>query len=401
MKPLLTTLDPVATPQETTETAAARTPAGVQILRLLLLAATASVIATWLWAWHGVQAYAWPGVDNDLTERGLAYLLILAPAVPVNLIAAIRLARGGARHYLAAAAALAVVQILLLFTPSAMPLADTMSDGATSVGIRHLYTVGPLLFTGLWIATTTKTRAWLGTAPRPRRAFGLEAAVWCLALAAALYTGTEVRDWTHTAAAPAAPAGEYAETGTWAALEQAVTETTDAIPDFLGFTTRTLDVASCDYLTPAGLPTYRYLLTYELREPAATPISLRWTEGDFHLTYDGATLEGTLRITAERAFPTSDPDDDRATYPTATGLHALTLEYTEAPTPTLNLQSPCVERTTTPTECILPQGDPTTDTINGITCRDLPELSRRCEVCRGGRGVAHPNHVAAIRCRRG
>ena len=127
--------------------------------------------------------------------------------------------------------------------------------------------------------------------------------------------------------------------------------------------------ADCHLLNvPAGLPTYRYSLTYELREPAANPIALRWNEGDFHLTYDGATLEGTRRITAERTFPTADPD--RATYPTATGRHALTLEYTEAPTPTLNLQSPCVERTTTSTECILPQGDPTTDTINGITCRD-------------------------------
>jgi hypothetical protein len=376
MKPLLTNpgLEPVPTPHGTTETAVTRTPAGVQVLRLLLLAATASVIATWLWAWHGVQAYAWPGVDNDLTERGLAYLLILAPAVPVNLIAAIRLARGGsrARLYLAAAGALAVVQTLLLLTPSAMPLADTMSDGSTSVGIRHLFTVGPLLFAGLWIATTPKTRAWLGAAPRPRRAFGLEAAVWCLALAAAAFAGTEVRDWTHTAAAPAAPAGEYTEAGTWAALEQAVTETTDAIPDFPGFTTRTIEAASCDYLTPGGLPTYRYLLTYELRAPAAAPIATRWTQDEFHLTYDGTALDGTRRITAERAFPTTAPDDDRAAYPTATGLHALTLTYTEAPTPTLHLESPCVERTTEPTACILPQGDPATDTITGITCRDLP-----------------------------
>ena len=234
MKPLLTPPGPelVTAPGATVGTAARRTraPIGVQAVRVLLIAATASVIATWLWAWDGVQAYAWPGVDNDLTERALAYLLILAPAVPVNLIAAIR----PARSYLAAAAALAAVQVLLLFTPSAMPLGDTMSDGATSVGIRHLYTVGPLLFAGVWIATTAKTRAWLTTAPRPRRAFGLEAAVWSLALAAAFYTGTEVRDWTRTAAAPAAPAGEYAEPGTWAALEQAVTETTDAIPDFPG-----------------------------------------------------------------------------------------------------------------------------------------------------------------------
>ncbi|MDN3242992.1 hypothetical protein [Glycomyces tritici] len=356
-----------------------RAPLSVQILRLLLIAATASVIATWLWAWQGVQAYAWPGVDNDITERGLAYLLILAPAVPVNLIAAIRLARGGRRaaRYLAAAAALAAVQTVLLLTPSAMPLADTMSDGSNDVGIRHLLTTGPLVFAGLWLATTTRARTWLGAAPRTRRLPGLEAIVWCLALACIVAMGTEVRQWTHTASATGAPAGEYAEPGTWAGLEQAVTETTDAIPGFTGFTTRTLEVQSCEYHTPAGLPTYRYLLTYELRDSAtepgapepsaAAPIAARWSEGEFTLTYDGATIDGTRLITAERTFPT---EEGRGTYPTATGVHAITLAYTEAPAPTLHLESPCVERATESTECILPQGDPDTDTVNGITCRE-------------------------------
>jgi hypothetical protein len=377
MKPLLSPPGPAAptvlsgTAETTVGPTRARPPASVQLLRILLLAATASLVATGHWAWQGVQAYAWPGVDNDLTERGLAYLLILAPAGPVNVIAAIRLARPGtgARFYLAAAAALAVLQTVILLTPSAMPLADTMSDGSTTVGVRHLCTVGPLLLAGLWMATTGKARSWLGATPAPRRRFFfLEAAVWCLALACAFTVGTAVRQWTHTAAAPLAPSGEYAEPGTWAALERAVTDTTDAIPDFAGFTTRTLDVVSCDYYTPAGLPTYRYELTYELRagtDGVAAAIATAWSGGDFTLTYDGETLDGTRRVTAEHAFPTTD-----GAYPTATGLHALTLEYIEGAASALHAESPCVERATEPTECILPQGNPTRDTINGITCRD-------------------------------
>lgn len=374
MIPLLTTPapDPTTVASGMAETATPRTPArppkSVRALRLVLLAATAAVILTWTWAWQGVQAYAWPGVDNGLTERGLAYLLIFAPAIPVNLLAAVHLTRGGrrAQRYLAASGALAVAQVVLLLTPSAMPLAQAMSDGSNAVGIRYLVTIGPLLFAGIWIATAPKTREWLGTTTKPRRRLLiLEAAVWCLALALALSTGSEVRQWAHTASETGFSHGEYTEAGTWASLELAVTETTDAIPSFPGFTTRTLDVVSCDYYTPAGLPTYRYLLTYELREPADAPIAARWSEDDFRLTYDGATLEDTRRITAERAFPF---EENRSTYPTENGAHAISLAYTEAGTPTLHLESPCVERNTEPTECILPQGAPTTDTITGITC---------------------------------
>jgi hypothetical protein len=376
MNPLLSPpgLDPADSGPAETAAPRTRPPLSVQTLRLLLIAATATVTATWLWAFHGVQAYAWPGVDNDLAVRALAYLAILGPAVPVNLLAAIRLSRGGrrARLYLAAAAALAVVQTVLLLTPGAMPSADTMTDGSNHVGIRHLVTIGPLLFAGLSLATTAKARAWLSLNPRPRRTYFIPEAVVCsIALASALLLGTEVRQWAHTYTAPLAAEGEYTETGTWAALEQAVTETTDAVPEFAGFTTRTLDVVSCDYRTPTGNATYRYELTYELRNSAAdpsaaTPIADRWTRGDFTLTYDGDTLAGNRRITAERAFPTTG-----GTYPTFTGVHAITLAYTETGAPTLHLESPCVERTgAAPTECILPQGDPATDTINGITCRD-------------------------------
>lgn len=348
-------------------TRAQRPPRSVQALRLLLLAAAATTMLTWLWAFRGVQAYAWPGVDNGLTERALSYLLILGPAVPVNFIAAVRLARGGkrARFYVAAAGTLAVVQVLLLLTPSAMPLADTMSDGSSTVGIRHLVTVGPFLCFGVWIATTERARAWLGATPKPRRSLlGLEAVVYGSSLACALVLGAVVHQWASTYTEPLAPAGEYAEPGTWAALEQAVTETTDAIPDFSGFATRTLDVESCGYHTPVGLTTYRYLLTYELRDSAAEPIADRWNEDDFELTYDGETLAGNRRITAERDFPTT-----ASGYLTDTGIHAITLAYTETGAPTLHLESPCVERATEPTECILPQGDPDADTIKGITCR--------------------------------
>ncbi len=360
MKPLLTPPCLDTTPIEAANPRTpARPPSSVQALQVVLLAATAAVVAIWLWTWNGVQAYAWPGVDNGLAARGLAYLLILAPAVPVNLLAAIWLARGGrrARLYLAAAGALVLVQTMLLLTPTAMPLSDAMSDGASAVGIRFLIVMGPFLFLGAWIATSTRARTWIGAGPaRPRRLLGAEAAVWCLALALAFGMGTEVRQWAETAAETEAPSGEYTEEGTWERLELAVAETTEAIPDFQGFTTRTLDVTPCGYNTPAGLPTYRYDLTYELREAAGEAIASRWAADDFALTYDGETLENTRLITAERSYATEGDTS-----------HAITLDYTEDPAAALHLQSPCAERTGTP-ECLEPQGDPIKDIIIGIAC---------------------------------
>jgi hypothetical protein len=360
MKPLLTPPGLDATPIETAiRRNPARPPLSVQTLQVLLLAAAAAVVAIWLWTWNGVQAYAWPGVDNGLTARGLAYLLILAPAVPVNLLAAIWLARGGRRAqlYLAAAGALVIVQTMLLLTPTAMPLSDAMSDGAATVGIRFLIVMGPFLFAGAWIASATPARTWLGVGPaRAGRLLGAEAAVWCLALALAIGMGTEVHEWAETAAEPEAPRGEYTEAGTWERLELLVTETTDAIPNFQGFTARTLDVVPCGYTTPAGLSTYRYDLTYELREAADEPIASRWAADDFSLTYDGETLEGNRLITAERTYAAEGDTP-----------HTITLDYTEDPAATLHLQSPCAERTGTP-ECLESQGNPIKDTIIGITC---------------------------------
>jgi hypothetical protein len=357
MNPLLTAPDIATAPIEAAPDRASA-PIGALALQALLLAATAAVVWIWLWTWHGVQAYAWPGVDNGLAERGLSYLLILAPAVPVNLLAAIWLGRGGRRAqlYLAAAGALALVQALLLLTPAAMPSDQAMSDGSAAVGMRFLVTLGPIVFAGAWIATTTRARAWLGATAPTRRLVNVETAVWFLALALAVGTGTEVRQWAGAAAEPGAPEGAFTEDGTWARLEQAVTETTGTVPGFTGFSTRTLDVIECGYRTPAGLPTYRYLLTYELRAPAEDAVAARWAEEDFTLTYDGATLEGTRRITAERVYAI-----DAAT-------HTVTLGYTGGEQPALHLQSPCVERTSDTPECLPAQGDPTVDATHGITC---------------------------------
>ncbi|MQM25292.1 hypothetical protein [Glycomyces albidus] len=334
-------------------------PPGVLTLQVLLLAEAAAVVAVWLWSWRGVQAYAWPGVDNGLAERGIAYLLVLAPSVPVNVLAAIWLGRGGrrARLYLAAAGALALVQLVILLTPSALPVREAMTDGAAAVGIAFLTATGPILFVGAVVAVTAKARGWLGAEPdRPRsRIAGIETAVWSLALLLAVAAGAEVRQWALAAAEPGEPRGEYTEAGTWARLEDAVAETTDALPAFSGFATRTVDVADCGYRTPAGLATYRYTVVYELRAadfPAyEAAIETRWAEGDYELTYDGATFEGVRRITAERA-------------------DEIALGYTGGAQPALTVASGCVERVDAEPECVPAQGEPTTDRVLGIACRD-------------------------------
>ncbi|WP_112133651.1 hypothetical protein [Glycomyces dulcitolivorans] len=334
-------------------------PPGVLALQALLLAEAIAVVAVWLWSWRGVQAYAWPGVDNGLAERGIAYLLVLAPSVPVNVLAAIWLGRGGrrARLYLAAAASLALVQVVILLTPAAMPVREAMTDGAANVGLRLLTATAPILFIGAVLAVTAKARGWLGAEPdRPRsRIAGVETAVWSLALLLAVAAGTEVRQWSLAAAEPGEPRGEYTEAGTWQRLEDAAADTTGALPAFSGFAARTVEVAECGYRTPAGLATYRYTLTYELRAadfPAyEAAVQTRWAEGDYELTYDGATLEGVRRITAERS-------------------DEIALAYTGGDAPALTLASGCVERVDGEPACVAPQGGPTTDTVLGIACRD-------------------------------
>ncbi|WP_335990274.1 hypothetical protein [Glycomyces sp. MUSA5-2] len=337
----------------------ARPPLGVLAIQALLLAEAAAVIAVWLWSWRGVQAYAWPGVDNGLAERGLAYLLVLAPSVPVNVLAAIWLGRGGrrARLYLAAAGSLALVQVVLLLTPSAMPVRQAMSDGAAEVAGVFLAATAPIVFLGAVLAVTAKARGWLGAEPdRPRgRIAGIETAVWSLALLLAVAAGAEVRQWALAAAEPGDPRGVYTETGTWQRLEDAVGETTGALPAFSGFAARTVEVASCGYRTPAGLETFRYSLTYELRTAdfPAYEAAVRdfWAEGDYAITYDGATLDGVRRITAERS-------------------DEIALGYTGGDAPVLTAASGCVERVDREPACVPPQGDPTTDMVRGIACRD-------------------------------
>ncbi|THV22047.1 hypothetical protein [Glycomyces paridis] len=368
MKPMLTHPGVETSPIEApTDLPRRRLPATVLALQALLLAETAALVWIWLWTWHGVQAYAWPGVDNGLFERGLSYLLILAPAVPVNLLAAIWLGRGGrrARLYLAAAGTLAAVQLVLLLTPSAMPVREAMSDGAAAVGIRFLLVVVPILFAGVAVSAHAHTRAWLGDGPvRPRsRIAGVETAVWCLALALAVGTGTEAREWAEAAAAPQDQLGRFAEPGTWARLEDAVADTVAGLPAFTGFVSRAVEVTSCDYANPAGLSTYRYALEYGLHAAEAgadeAAIAALWAEGDHRLTYDGETLEGTRRITAERLYSADDE------------VFTLTLRYTGGEVPLLHLESPCVERTDHTPECLPAQGDPETDTVEGLRCPDL------------------------------
>jgi hypothetical protein len=358
MNSLLTRPDIAAAPIEAAPARATR-PVTVLALQALLLGATAAIVGIWQWTWQGVQAHAWPGVDNGLAECGLTYLLILAPAVPVNLLAAIWLGRGGrrAQRYLAAAGALAVAQALMLLTPSALPGVEAVSDGASQVGIRFFVTMAPFVFLGAWIAAKPHARAWLDGDPAPTRPLvSVDTVVWCLALALAVGTATEVNQWASAAAAPGAPEGVFTEDGTWERLERAVTETTAAIPGFTGFSARTLEVVACGYHTRAGLPTFRYLLTYELRAPAGDAVAARWSEDDYTLTYNGDTIDGTRYIAAERVYAR-----DEAT-------HTVTLAYTEAEQPVLRVQSPCVERTGTAPECPAPQGDPTIDEIRGITC---------------------------------
>jgi len=359
MKPVLTSPGVATAPIEAGR-ASPWPPVSVQALQFLLLAESAAVVWIWLWTWRGVQAYAWPGVDPGLAERGLSYLLILAPAIPVNVLAAIWLGRGGRRAqlYLAAAGGLAVAQLMLLLTPSAMPAQEAMSAGGTAVGMRFLVTVIPIVFLATAFAATGKARAWLGAGPArtPRRVAGIEAIVWCLALALAVGTGSEVRQWAQAAAEPTEPRGEYTEEGTWARLEGAVTDTTEALPAFTGFAARYLHVEACDYRSNAGLLTYQYRLTYELRVADFTAyeqaIETRWDEDDYELTYNGATLEGTRRITAE-------------------STDEVTLQYAGGEDPVLHLESPCVERVEATPECLAPQGDPTKDEIEGITCPRL------------------------------
>ncbi|MEU6858334.1 hypothetical protein AB0B28_05590 [Glycomyces sp. NPDC046736] len=360
MEPLLAPPGVRTAPVETlSEPAPALPPPAVRALQLLLIGGAAVVVWIWLWTWSGVQAYAWPGVDNGLTERGLAYLLVLGPAVPVNLLAAIWLSKGGRRAqlYLAAAGALAAVQLVVLFTPAAMPVRLAMTDGGTAVGIRFLFTVVPILFLGIVLAAGTPVRGWLHEGPdRPLgRVVSVELAVWGLALVLALGAGTEVRAWASTAAEPKAPVGDFTEADTWQRLETAAGETVAALPAFNGFAARALEVAPCGYHTTAGLPAYRYLLTYEFRAADfptyETVIAERWTGEDYMLTYDGATLEGTTSITATRT-------------------DAITLAYTGGDRPALHLESSCVERTDTP-PCLPPQGAPTTDDIKGIRCPEL------------------------------
>lgn len=328
-------------------------PWQVQALRLTLLAQTAITAALGVLVWRGLQSFAWTdgGVETDLFERGMSYLLLLAPTLPVNLLAVGWLARGGhrARLYLAGAGVLVAVQQILLLTP-------LDPGGSLVAGAAFALTVGPVAFAGLALAATRRAKDWLreGPAPSARRVLGVEGLAWALTAVLALGTAASVDRWVAAATATGPPIGEYDESDVWARMEGAVTNTAAGIDAFPGFEARTVEVAYCGYRTDAGLQTYRYRIVYELApftEPdgeAAYAAAVRdaWSTDDYRLLYEGDTL-----LTAAR--------DDELTLHLALGEHAA-----------MELRSGCLERVDARPGCREPQGGvmPENDTIEGILC---------------------------------
>ncbi|GAB3236663.1 hypothetical protein GCM10027447_35140 [Glycomyces halotolerans] len=333
-------------------------PMRVQALRLLLLAQTAIVVWLWTWAWRAVQAHAWVGggVETDLLERGLSYLMVLAPAVPVNLLAAWWLGAGGrrARLYLAAAGALTAVQQILLLIP--VDPGRSMAAGAV-----FALTVGPVAFAGLAIAVTGEAKAWLGGEREPRRGrvIGLETAVWTMAAILAVGVAADVHRWVGAASQTGPPVGEFDESDLWPRMEEAVTNAAVSQAEFPGFESRLVEVTACGYRTESGLRTYRYRITYEMapfptgasEQAYTTAVRDRWSSDDYEILYEGVTYEGDPTITAHR-------QDD------------LTLLLALRERPILEIQSGCLERVAEAVPCIDPQGDvpASRDRIEGLPC---------------------------------
>lgn len=333
-----------------------RPPWRVQALRLTLLAQTALTAWLWLFVWRGLQSFAWigGGVETDLLERSLSYLLVLAPTVPVNLLAVLWLARGGhrARLYLVGAGVLVAVQQILLLTP-------IDPGGSIAAGAIFALTVGPVAFTALALALTRAAKDWLRE-DRPqaaRRVIGVESLVWGLTAVLALGIASSVDRWVAASAETGPPTGEYDESDVWERMEQAVAAADlDAFPGLRG---RTVQVDPCGYRTEAGLRTYRYLIVYELEpfidtaDEAAYAAAVReaWSTGDHRLVHDGTTLEGDPVIIAER-------HDE------------LTLHLTLGADAAIEVRSACLERVDDRPRCLAPQGGLTSghDTIEGIIC---------------------------------
>ncbi|WP_026932166.1 hypothetical protein [Glycomyces tenuis] len=330
----------------------------MQTLRLALLAQAAITVALWLGVWQGLQSFAWTGggVETDLLERSLSYLLVLAPTIPVNLVAAVWLGRGGhrARLYLACAGVLVAVQQILLLVP-------IDPGGYLAPGAVFALTVGPVAFASLALALTPRAKGWLREArPRSaRRVIGVEGLAWGLTAVLAVGVVSSVDRWVAASAETGPPVGAYDESDVWARMETAVTATAAGPDAFPGFDARTVQVTACGYRTDAGLRTYRYLLAYELApfaEPAdeaayAQAVREAWSGEDYQILYDGTTAEGDASIRASR-------EDE------------LTLHLVLGEAAALEIRSGCLERVDPDPGCLPAQGGvaPEDDTVEGLLC---------------------------------
>jgi hypothetical protein len=335
-----------------------RPPRRVQILRLALLTQAAITVALWLGVWRSLKTFAWAGggVETDLLERSLSYLLVLAPAVPVHVLAAFWLGRGGhrARLYLACSGVLVAVQQVLLLSP-------IDPGGSLAPGLAFALTVGPPAFASLALAMTPETKAWLREAgPRStRRVAGIEGVAWCMTAFLVLGVASSVDRWVAASTETGPPVGEHDESDVWARMESAVTATAASPEPFPGFEARTVQVTACGYRTEAGLRTYRYLLVYELEPFAETAeetayaraVREAWSSGDYQILYDGATADGAASIRASR-------EDE------------LTLHLVLGSDAALEVRSGCLERVDPDPGCLQPQGGvaPEHDTVEGLLC---------------------------------
>ncbi|WP_026924868.1 hypothetical protein [Glycomyces arizonensis] len=333
----------------------------MQTLRLVLLAQTALTAYLWVWVWRGLQSFAWMngGVETDLLDRSLSYLIVLVPSIPVNLLAVVWLARGGhrARLYLACAGVLVAVQQILLLTP-------LDPGGSIAAGLEFFVAVGPPAFAGLALAMTPRAKRWLRE-DRPRtarRVASVEGLAWGLAAVLAVGVAASMDRWVTASTETGPPVGEYDESDVWARMEAAVTATLTSADTFPGFDARTVQVTSCGYRTDAGLSTFRYRIAYELAAFAgptgeaayAAAVRSAWSTDGYRLVYDGTTAGGAASISAERQ------DELR--------LHLVLGESAE-----LEVDSGCLERVDPRVHCLAPQGGvaPENDTVVGLACPKL------------------------------
>ncbi|GAB3645236.1 hypothetical protein [Glycomyces tarimensis] len=335
-----------------------RPPKRVQILRTALLVQTAMVVALWLWVWRALQGYAWVGggVETNLFERGLSYLLVLAPTIPVNLLAIVWLGRGGRRSqlYLVTAGVLVSVQQILLLTP--------VDPGRSiAAGVIFALFIGPVAFAALALAMTDKSKRWLHRAePRPvQRLVAADSLCWAMGSILAVSVTFSMGEWVEASTETGPPVGEYDESDVWPRMEEAVTGSAVSLEGFPGFVSRTVEVTPCGYRTEAGLRTYRYWIVYELADFATTEAAFTdavresWSGDDHEILHDGTTYEDHTTMTARRS-------------------DQLTLFLNLGDDAALEVQSGCLERVDAHVQCLEAQGGvmPEADTIKGLPCTE-------------------------------